>query len=158
MRKTLSLAVTAVAAASLLATAPSADAAGLPGTSGKLTLWQNDGYQGQALSRYEYDSNLHNDACSGCDPGPGGNFGDDESSFVNKSKYWWVLYVDTQYGRYIGGGHSTELFCVRPNSHDADLGNNGLANLEDEISSMKRFTEQPGMAGCKHGHTIGRSN
>ena len=85
------------------------------GTAGKFNMWQHDGYQGHSLSRYSYDTDLHNDPCSDCDPGPGGNFGDDMSSFVNKTRYWWMIYVDTRYG-------DGTRFCVRPRSHDGDLG------------------------------------
>lgn len=110
-----------------------------PGPAGQLTMWQNDSYEGQQESRSSYDSNLHNDSCAGCDPGPGGNFGDDMSSYVNKTGDWWVFYVDTNYEGF--------RFCVRPNSHDANLGNNGFSNLEDEISSVDRKgAGQPG--GC----------
>jgi hypothetical protein len=135
MRRFLLTAAVMLAATTttVIAQSAPADAASYPGTAGKLTLWQNDGYQGQQLSRSDYDDNLHNDACSGCDPGPGGNFGDDASSFVNKSKYWWYVYVNKQEGN--SGGTS---YCVRPYSHDADLGNNGYEELEDEISAMRR--------------------
>lgn len=110
-----------------------------PGPSGQLTMWQNDSYEGQQESRLSTDSNLHNDSCAGCDPGFGGDFGDDMSSYVNKTGNWWVFYVDTNYEGF--------RFCVRPNSHDADLGNNGFSNLEDEISSVdKKGTSIP--SGC----------
>lgn len=123
------LAVSALAVGSLMvATTP--PAAAVDGVAGKLNMWQNDSYEGQTEARESYDSDLHNDSCSGCDPGPGGNFGDDMSSYTNKSGYWWYLYVDDNY--------DGKTYCARPRSHDADLGNNGYSDLEDEISSVKR--------------------
>jgi len=133
----------------LVALAPPASA--WEGTSGKFNMWQHDGYEGHSLSRYSYDTDLHNDSCSDCDPGWGGNFGDDMSSFVNKTRYWWVIYVAARYG-------DGTKFCVRPRSHDGDLGNNGFSNLEDEISSVKRTNRtgsDPGIIAC---HRIGHAN
>lgn len=129
MRRTaLSLGLSALVTGAVLGLAPAANA--WDGNAGQMNMWEHDAYQGQQESRSSYDSDLHNDACSGCDIGPGGNFGDDMSSFVNKTDYWWYFYTDVNY--------DGTKFCVRPRSHDGDLGNNGYSNLEDEISSIKK--------------------
>ncbi len=96
------------------------------GPAGQLTLWQNDGYEGQAESRHNFDNDFGNDECSGCDFGPGGDFEDDASSVANRTLDWWVLAEDDDQG-------GTKI-CIRPTSHDGDLG----AQLEDEISSVER--------------------
>jgi hypothetical protein len=118
-----------------------------PGTRGRLTMWQHDGYEGQSESRKEYDKSLHNDSCSGCDPGPGGNFGDDMSSFVNKTGKYWVVFEASGWQTY------DDFWCIRPHSHDADLGNDDFTNLEDEISSLIRIDSNhavhPGLEQCK---------
>jgi hypothetical protein len=121
--------------------------ASYPGTTGQLNMWQHDGYEGQHEGRTEYDKNLHNDSCSGCDTGPGGNFGDDMSSFVNKTGKYWVIFEDSGWQTY------GDFWCIRPYSHDADLGNNGFSNLEDEISSLIRIdsnhASHPGLEQCE---------
>lgn len=123
-----------------------------PGTRGRLNMWQHDSYEGQNESRKEYDKSLHNDSCSGCDPGPGGNFGDDMSSFVNKTGKYWVIYEHSGWQVY------GDFWCIRPHSHDADLGNNGFTNLEDEISSLIRMDSNhavhPGLEQCRE-HAAG---
>jgi len=134
-------------------TAPGASSA--PGSSGYLTMWQHDSYEGQQEARKSYDDDLHNDSCSGCDPGPGGNFGDDMSSFDNNTGYWWTFRVDRKGGQTV----DDDTFCVRPHSRDADLGNNGVANLEDEISRVRRYGRtKPNIPGCSDRyHTIGNT-
>lgn len=146
-----------VAASSVVVLTAPAQAA-YPGYSGQLNMWQHDGYKGQMESRVNYDSNLGNDSCPGCDPGPGGNFNDDMSSFVNKTKYWWIIYVDT--GMHATSSAHFNFFCVRPNSHDADLGNNGFSYLEDEISSVKRLsaTGSTRPYPCPSSHLLGYRN
>ena len=147
------LALSLVAGAVLLGlTAPGASSA--PGDRGYLSMWQHDAYKGQLEERKSYDDNLHNDSCPGCDTGPGGNFGDDMSSFDNNTSYWWTFNVDTNYATV-----DDDVFCVRPHSRDADLGNNGVKNLEDEISSVRREgTSKPNIARCSDRyHTIGNT-
>ena len=147
-------AAAAVLAVATPATAMKSDAAaGTTGPDNRFVMWQHDSYQGQEEARVHYDSNLHNDKCSGCDPGPGGNFGDDMSSFVNNTDVWWGIYLDQS-------SHSTEdndVWCVRPNSHDADLGNNGFSNLEDEVSSVRNLDGLP-LRCSASGHKIGYAN
>lgn len=118
----------AVLATSVVVTSP----ASATGYSGKLNMWQHDAYKGQLEARTGDDVNLHNDSCPGCDPGPGGNFGDDMSSYVNNTDRWWFFYTD----RSDASGSGDQLYCVRPRSKDGNLGNNGWSNLEDEISSV----------------------
>lgn len=130
MGRRISLRMLAVSASMATIIAMSATSAHAIGDGGKLNMWQNDAYQGQHESRSSYDDNLHNDACSGCDPGPGGTFGDDMSSYVNNTDYWWAFYED----KYREG----TKFCVRPRSKDGNLGNNGYWNLEDHISSARK--------------------
>lgn len=163
MRAAVQLAVTSlVAAASVVAVSTPATAmksdvsARTEGPDGKFVMWQNDKFEGQEESRYKYDSNLHNDSCSGCDPGPGGNFGDDMSSFVNNTPYWWAIRKDQQ----SASTSDDDVWCVKPYSNDKDLGNNGFSDLEDEISSVYRHgTSKPSIPRCgDHGHTIGHAN
>lgn len=118
--------VTALAMGAILV--PATPATAVEGDRGRFNMWQHDSYEGQVEVRRHHDKDLHNDSCSGCDPGPGGNFGDDMSSFVNRSRYWVLISTNA--------GFNGDTFCVRPFSHDADLGNNGFSDLEDEISSI----------------------
>ena len=163
MRSAVQIAVTTLVAGSCVvamttpATAMQSDSsARTTGPSGKFVMYQNDNFEGQEESRYKYDDNLHNDSCSGCDPGPGGNFGDDMSSFVNNTKYWWAIYKDQR----TASTGSDDVWCVKPFSNDKDLGNNGFSDLEDEISSIRRKdTTQPRIPRCgDKGHIIGHAN
>jgi len=85
------------------------------GDAGKLNMWEDDSYSGQHESRYGYDSDFNNDS-----------FNDELSSYINKTDNWWKLYEHNNYG----GGN----ICVRPHSHDNNIGNN--TTLEDDISSV----------------------
>lgn len=119
----------AAAVLTLMSVTPAHAGSWTDGPTEMLTLWQNDSYEGQAESRSSYDNDFGNDSCSGCDIGPGGNFEDDASSVVNRTAYYWGLYEhDNQGGK---------LVCIKPRSHDANLG----ADLEDEISSVKKLTK-----------------
>lgn len=91
-----------------------------PGVWGRLNLYEDDNYDGQHESRNEYDSDFGND-----------DFGDEMSSFVNKTGRWWILYKDAHY--------IDRKLCIRPRSHDANIGNAESGGwLEDEISSASR--------------------
>lgn len=129
-----------LALATVAVLVPSAHAE--PGQRKRLNMWQDGSYEGHKESRLEYDTDLHNDSCAGCDFGPGGDFGDDMSSFVNKTRSWWIIYVNKEYDTSDrnGIGDWPMAYCIRPRSHDADLGNNDTegGELEDEISSVKR--------------------
>jgi hypothetical protein len=125
----------ALLGATLLAAGPAmASDSQFPGTAGQLTMWEDDSYSGHVESRASYDADFHNDS-----------FNDQLSSFVNKTADWWILYEDTQYGGF--------KLCVRPHSHDANIGND--TTKEDDTSSVKRFgTTKP--SGC--GDTTGSAN
>ncbi|WP_205472052.1 peptidase inhibitor family I36 protein [Nocardioides sp. SYSU D00038] len=128
------------------------------GRKGYFTMWQDDGYEGHSEARKGYDTNLHNDSCAGCDFGPGGDFGDDMSSFVNKTPYWVKIYVNKEYD---WDDHAPyySWYCVRPYSHDADLGNNKVkGQLEDEISSIDVTPEKTKPILCRDYQVIGHKN
>lgn len=128
-----------------------------PGQSGYFTMWQDDGFEGHQEARKGYDTNLHNDSCAGCDLGPGGDFGDDMSSFVNKTDYWWSIYINKNYEIDDGGTYDSR-YCVRPNSNDADMGNNDTPwGIEDTISSVRKMSlERPVL--CRDRQVIGHNN
>lgn len=129
--------VSGLALGAVVAVAPLSPASAITGESGKLNLYQNQSYSGHTEARISYDNDFGNDECDGCDPGWGGDFEDDATSYVNKTGYWWVLAEhDNQGGQWV---------CVRPNSHDGDLSNN--TTIDDEISSVERKgTSRP--SGC----------
>ncbi|UUW87728.1 peptidase inhibitor family I36 protein [Pimelobacter simplex] len=119
-------------------------AAAAPGTAGYLNMWVDDNYETCAWSRLNYDSNFGNDWC-GAGTMHALRLDDKLSSFVNKTSDWWVLYEDKDYGG--------ARVCVRPNSHDANIGND--TSYEDDISSVeRRGTTKP--ANCTD--TTGTAN
>ena len=145
MKKTIALSAAAVACGLALAhpsAAVGADSS-YPGTAARLNLWVDDNYTTCATERASYDANFANDRCGS---GPTSyNLNDKFSSFVNKTADWWVLYENTNYG----GGR----LCVRPHSHDNNIGNDTA--YEDDISSAeKRGTTKP--TGCSD--TTGTAN
>lgn len=106
----------------------------------RMNVYENDGYKGCVEVRKEYDSDFGNDYCHAP-----ASFNDRLSSFVNKTGDWWVLYEDT--------GAGGARLCVRPHSHDGNIGND--TSYEDDISSMQRKgTSKP--SGCND--TTGTSN
>ena len=135
MRKTAaSLAVMVALGASFVAASPAQ--AALPGVSGRLTMWANDNYKFCQQSRVSYDSNFRNDYCVLA--GEPYGFDDELSSFVNKTSSWWILFEDRD--------QSGARICVRPNSHDNNIGND--TGYEDDISSVEKHgSSQP--ANCR---------
>ena len=127
------LSVTVVVAGASLLGAPAQSAASdYPGVSGRLNLWEHDGYDGCYEGRETIDTDFGNDSCHAP-----ASFNDRVSSVVNKTARWWVMYEDR--------GSSGARVCVRPRSHDGNIGND--TDYEDDISSVERKgTSKP--AGC----------
>jgi hypothetical protein len=134
-RPVASIAAVVLAATGIALAAPAqASNSQFPGEANRLNMYEDDSYSGHFEARASYDTDFHNDS-----------FNDQLSSFVNKTDNWWILYENINYGGY--------RVCVRPHSHDANIGND--TTKEDDISSVKMFgTTKP--SGCDD--TTGTAN
>jgi peptidase inhibitor family I36 len=102
------------------------------GTSGKMNLYKDDNYSGCHLVVTSYVRSLGDSSC-----GTFTAFNDSLSSFANNTPNWWIFYLDINY--------SGTRLCVRPNSHDNNIGNDTA--YEDDISSVEKVgSTQP--TGC----------
>ena len=114
--------------------------ASVPGTSGKLNLWDDDDFTDTHESRYEYDSDFRND-----------DFNDKASSIINRTSRYWMLYEHRDYGGFRA--------CIRPYSYVRELGNVEFTyqgytyNWNDRISSVRRKTTS--LSSCNNHRVIG---
>jgi hypothetical protein len=121
----------------LVLTAATPAQAAMPGQAGRLSIWENDNYEGCGTSRVDHDSNMHYDDNCGENGIGRYDLNDRLSSFVNRTGSWWILYEDKNY--------NGKKICVRPNSHDNNIGND--TGYEDDISSFEKIgTSKP--IGC----------
>ncbi|MEV6711504.1 peptidase inhibitor family I36 protein [Lentzea sp. NPDC051208] len=108
----------------------------LPGNSGYITFWDDNGYRDRFIDFTNGE---------GSDDLDDLGFEDKASSFVNKTSTYWVIYENkNRLGRKL---------CVRPNSH---LTNMNDVSFGDKMSSLRQA--RSAISSCDGATAIGQPN